>query len=77
MMIPIFLNGRAVDGESDGTLRSLVARHAPDLLSALLDGSALATDGRALPVSAETPLVPGGIFQVKLSAREVVDHDHD
>lgn len=76
MLIPVFLNEKPFQVEEGGTLGTLLAEHAPELLPFLMDGTAIATDGRGIPVRSDTPLVPGAIFLVKRSARAISDATH-
>lgn len=67
--VPVFLNGHPVEMPPGSTLRELLACADPDLGAALALGAAQATDGRGLPVTADTPLAAGAIFRVFRSAR--------
>ena len=74
-LIPVFLNGQPFRVPAGSTLGQLVAEHEPDLLAALLGGSAIATDGRDIVVDPDCRLSGGAIFRVRRSSRlsEVAD----
>jgi len=76
MSIPVFLNGTPIHAPAGGTLASLLADHAPDLLRALMEGRAVATDGRLVAVRSDAPLTAGAIFLVRVSARAIQDATH-
>jgi hypothetical protein len=71
--IPVFLNGSALQAVAGGTLAQLLATVDPELLAALDQSLASATDGRGVPVDRDVPLVPGAIFRVNRSARRTAE----
>lgn len=68
-LIPVFLNGHPFRVPAGSTLGQLMAEHDPDLLAALLGGSAIATDGRDIVADPDAPLSGGAIFRVRRSSR--------
>ena len=67
--ITIFLNERLVRLPAGSVVRDALAQVVPELLPACERGEALVTDGRALPVALDTPLVAGGILRAARSSR--------
>lgn len=76
MSITVFLNGQPMQAHSGDTLGMLLAEHDPELLKAVIERRAIATDGRAIAVTADAPLTAGSIFLVRLSARAVQEHTY-
>jgi len=68
-LILIFLNDRPVHIGAGSTLADVLRESAPDLLAALDGGTAVATDGRGVPVDRNAAAAPGAIFRVHRSAR--------
>jgi hypothetical protein len=68
-LIPVFLNGHPFRVPAGSTLGRLLAEHDPDLLAALIGGSATATDGRDIVADPDAPMSGGAIFRVRRSSR--------
>jgi hypothetical protein len=68
-LIPVFLNGTPLRVPAGSTLGQLLAEHDPDLLAALLGGSAVATDARDIVADPDAALSGGAIFRVRRSSR--------
>lgn len=67
--IPIFLNGTPLRVVPGASLGEVLATHDPELLAALLGGSAHAVDGRGIALDPDRGLGAGSIVRVIRSAR--------
>jgi hypothetical protein len=67
--ILLFVNDRPVRVPPEGTLGDAVAASDGGLAAKLREGAAYLTDGRGIRVEPSSPVFPGAIIRVVLSAR--------
>jgi hypothetical protein len=73
--IPVFVNNQLLSVPAGTDVAGAVTRHDAALGGKLARAEAYATDGRGIAVAPGTPLVPGAILRVVVSARKRDDAD--
>jgi hypothetical protein len=73
--IPVFVNNQLLSVPAGTDVAGAVTRHDAALGGKLARSEAYATDGRGIEVAPGTPLVPGAILRVVVSARKRDDAD--
>ena len=67
--IRVFVNEKPVDVAAPATVADAVTAFDADLGTALLSGTARATDARGIDIAASEPVGPGSILRVLTSSR--------
>lgn len=73
--IPVFVNNQLLQVPAGTDVAGAVARHDAALGEKLARAEACATDGRGIELAPGTPLAPGAILRVVVSARRRDDAD--
>lgn len=75
--LTVFVNERQVQVPPRSSARDAVRAHDPSLLQRVEAGEGYLTDGRGIRLVPESPVPPGGIIRVVISARRPAEPDAD